>query len=83
MVRLTVWVLGLWLCAAGSAFAQSLGESSDASLQAIETARTAVSEALSKAPLGFRRILFVTRGPRGVRRLQAARRSQVSSKASR
>jgi hypothetical protein len=65
MVRLTVWVLGLWLCAAGSAFAQSLGESSDASLQAIEAARTAVSEALSKAPLGFRRILFVTAVPEG------------------
>ena len=65
MVRLTVWVLGLWLCAAGSAFAQSLGESSDASLQAIETARAAVSEALNKAPLGFRRILFVSAVPAG------------------
>ena len=65
MARLTVWVMALWLCAVGSAFAQSVGESSDASLQAIETARAAVSEALSKAPLSFRRILFVRAVPEG------------------
>ena len=65
MVRLTIWLFGLWLCAAGWAFAQPVGESSDESLQAIETARAAVSEALNKAPLGFRRILFVSAVPEG------------------
>lgn len=65
MVRLTIWLLGLWLCAAGSAFAAPAGENGDESLQAIETARAAVSEALNKAPLGFRRILFVSAVPEG------------------
>ena len=65
MVRLTIWLFGLWLCAAGLAFAAPASESSDESLQAIETARAAVSEALNKAPLGFRRILFVSAVPEG------------------
>lgn len=65
MVRLTIWVLGVWLCAASSAMAAPTGESGDESLQAIETARAAVSEALNKAPLGFRRILFVSAVPEG------------------
>jgi hypothetical protein len=65
MVRLTVWMLGLWLGAAGPGFAAPAGENSDASLQAIETARTAMREALSKAPLGFRHILFVSAVPEG------------------
>jgi len=65
MVRLSVWVLGVWLCAAGSAFAAPSGETTDESLKAIETARAAVSEALNKAPLGFRRILFVSAVPEG------------------
>lgn len=65
MVRLSVWVLGVWLCAAGSAFAAPTGETTDESLKAIETARAAVSEALNKAPLGFRRILFVGAVPEG------------------
>jgi hypothetical protein len=64
MVRLTIWLLGVWLLAAGSALSAP-GESSDESLKAIDTARAAVSEALSKAPLGFRRILFVSAVPEG------------------
>ena len=35
MARLTIWVLGLWLCAAGWAFDQPVGESSEQSLQAM------------------------------------------------
>jgi len=65
MVRLSIWVLGVWLGVAGSAVAAPTGESSEESLKAIETARAAVSEALSSAPLGFRRILFVSAVPEG------------------
>ena len=63
MLRLAIWLMGLWLCAAGPALAQ--GEPSDDTLKAIETSRAAVSDALSKAPLGFRRILFVGAVPEG------------------
>ncbi|HEX2446832.1 MAG TPA: hypothetical protein VHK26_01420 [Methyloceanibacter sp.] len=65
MIRLTACVLGLSLFAACPALAEPTGETTDESLKAIETARTAVSEALSKAPLGFRRILFVKEVPEG------------------
>ncbi len=63
MLRLAIWLMGLWLCAAGPALAQ--GEPSEDALKAIETSRAAVSDALSKAPLGFRRILFVSAVPDG------------------
>jgi hypothetical protein len=65
MVRLAACALALTIFAAGSAHAAATGETTDDSLKAIETARAAVSEALSKAPLGFRRILFVSAVPEG------------------
>lgn len=65
MIRLAACVLGLWLFAAFSAFAAPSGEATDPSIEAINTARAAVTEALNKAPLGFRRILFVSAIPDG------------------
>ncbi|MBC8013204.1 MAG: hypothetical protein H7X74_03860 [Methyloceanibacter sp.] len=80
MVRLASWVMGLWLLAACAAFAAPLDEAAkqeeqqaaapdqtdkDKSVEAINTARAAVVEALSRAPLGFRRILFVSEIPEG------------------
>jgi len=80
MVRLATWVMGLWLLTACAAFAAPLDEAAtqeeqqaaapdqtdkDKSIEAINTARAAVVEALSRAPLGFRRILFVSAIPEG------------------
>ena len=80
MVRLASCVLGLWLFAACAAFAAPLDEAvkqeeqqaaapdltdKDKSIEAINTARAAVVEALSRAPLGFRGILFVSEIPEG------------------
>jgi hypothetical protein len=65
MVRLGSCVLGLWLFTAYAAFAAPVDTGTDPSIEAINTARAAVVEALSKAPLGFRRILFVSAIPEG------------------
>lgn len=79
MVRPICGALALWLLATGSVFAASQGgppnqEEQEAkpsqaetgkAVAAINAARAAVVEALSKAPLGFRRILFVTEVPEG------------------
>ena len=65
MVRLASCVLGLWLCAAGAAFAAPADTVTNPSIETINTARAAVVEALNKAPLGFRRILFVSAIPEG------------------
>ena len=65
MVRLAAGVLGLWLGAAGAAFAAPADTVTNPSIETINTARAAVVEALNKAPLGFRRILFVSAIPEG------------------
>ena len=80
MVRLAFGVLGLWLFATTALFAAPLDDAAtqeeqqagpphqtdkDKSIEAINTARAAVVEALSRAPLGFRRILFVSDIPGG------------------
>ena len=66
MIRLAACVWGLWLCAAVQAHAEPANQAEiDQSLEAINTARAAVVEALNKAPLGFRRILFVSEIPEG------------------
>ena len=79
MVRLASGVLGLWLLATSALFAAPPDEAAkqepqaaapdrteiDKSIEAINTARAAVVEALSRAPLGFRRILFVSEIPEG------------------
>lgn len=64
MIRLAAYVLGLWLFAASPAWAAPPGEA-DQSIEAINAARAAMIEALNKAPLGFRRILFVSEMPDG------------------
>jgi hypothetical protein len=66
MVRLTSCVIGLWLLGALSAFAASPDQAElDKAIEDINTARAAVTEALNKAPLGFRHILFVSDVPEG------------------
>ncbi|MFO7477679.1 MAG: hypothetical protein R6X03_04945 [Methyloceanibacter sp.] len=79
MVRPICGALALWLLATGNVFAASQDgppnqEEQEAkpsqaetgkAVAAINAARAAVVEALSKAPLGFRRILFVTEVPEG------------------
>jgi hypothetical protein len=65
-MRLSICVLGLWLCAAPTALAAAPEEAEmDSAIAAIDKARAAVAEALNKAPLGFRRILFVKDIPDG------------------
>jgi hypothetical protein len=66
MIRLVAWVWGFWLCAVFQLHAAPANQAEmDQSLQAINTARASVVEALNKAPLGFRRILFVKDVPEG------------------
>jgi hypothetical protein len=65
MVRLANCVL-LVLLSTFPAFAAAPDKSEvDKSIEAINTARAAVIEVLNKAPLGFRRILFVKEIPNG------------------
>jgi hypothetical protein len=79
MVRPAACTLAIWLCSAlvavaappddtkpeeQSPAAQGQAET-DQSLEAINSARAAVVEALNQAPLGFRRILFVSEIPEG------------------
>lgn len=79
MVRLAFCALGLWLLALPPALAAASDDANkqeqpattansadtDKALAAIDAARAATAEALSSAPLGFRRILFVTEVPEG------------------
>jgi hypothetical protein len=66
MVRLAALLLTLCLSGATSALAQASDQAEmDKAVAAIDSARTAVAEALSKAPLGFRRVLFVSAVPEG------------------
>lgn len=66
MIRLTACIIGFWLCATLGALAQAADQAElDQAIAAIDTARAGVVEALSKAPLGFRRILFVDGVPEG------------------
>jgi hypothetical protein len=65
-MRVAACVLGFWLSTAFPVVAAAVnpGET-DMSIEAIDTARAALAEALNKAPLGFRRILFVSETPEG------------------
>jgi len=66
MIRLSTRVLALWLLLAPSAFAAQPNQAEmDQAIEAIDTARAAVRDALDKAPLGFRRVLFVKGVPQG------------------
>jgi hypothetical protein len=79
MIRLAACVWALWLCAGSAVFAASRDDTpnqqeqgakaSEAEIlqavEAINAARATVVEALNKAPLGFRRILFVKDVPEG------------------
>lgn len=80
MVRVAFCALGLWLLAMSPALAAPSDEVSqqeehpaaasnqaetDKAIAAINAARASVAEALSSAPLGFRRILFVSEVPEG------------------
>jgi hypothetical protein len=69
MVRLASCISGLWLLAASALFAAPVDASAqtgtDKSVEDIDKARAAVAEALSRAPLGFRRVLFVSEIPEG------------------
>lgn len=79
MIRLASCIWALWLCGVSAVFAASQdevpeqkereAEASQAEIlqavEAINVARAAVVDALNKAPLGFRRILFVKDVPEG------------------
>ena len=66
MVRLGACVLGAWFLAFSPALATAPNQADiDKAVEAINSARAAVTEALNKAPLGFRRILFVSEVPDG------------------
>ncbi|HET9273251.1 MAG TPA: hypothetical protein VFO09_03185 [Methyloceanibacter sp.] len=65
-MRLPFRALGVWVCTASAVFAVQPNQAElDRAIEAIDSARTAVTEALNKAPLGFRRILFVKDIPEG------------------
>jgi hypothetical protein len=63
MVRSLYLAIGVLLFASVSGRAEPA--TPDASIAAIDSARAATIEALKGAPLGFRRILFVTEAPDG------------------
>jgi hypothetical protein len=78
MIRLAFCALGLWLLALSAAPAAPPGEgnqqrpaavtgqaATDKAIETIDAARALTAEALSSAPLGFRRILFVREVPEG------------------
>jgi hypothetical protein len=69
MIRLASCISGLWLLAASALLAAPLDASAqtgtDKSVEDVDKARAAVAEALSRAPLSFRRILFVSEVPDG------------------
>ena len=66
MMRISACALGVWLCTVTAAFAAPANQAElDSAIAAIDNARSAVTEALNKAPLGFRRILFVKDIPEG------------------
>jgi hypothetical protein len=66
MIRLAACVFGLLLLFAPNiCAAQSNQAEVDKAIEAIDTARAAVRDALDKAPLGFRHVLFVKDVPQG------------------
>jgi hypothetical protein len=80
MVRVVFGALGLWLMMLAAVKAAPADETSsqggqpaavsdqaatDKAIEAINAARTATADALANAPLGFRRILFVSEIPEG------------------
>jgi hypothetical protein len=66
MIRFLACVLGLWLLLAPGARAEPANQAEiDKAVATIDSARAAVIEALNKAPLGFRRVLFVADVPEG------------------
>jgi hypothetical protein len=79
MNRVAFCALGLWLMATSAVLAQTTDETSEQApspaaakqedleqaIADIDAARAKVTEALSAAPLGFRRILFVSKVPEG------------------
>jgi hypothetical protein len=69
MVRLASGISRLWLLAVLALLAVPFGAAAetgtDKAVEDIDKARAAVVEALSRAPLGFRRILFVSQVPEG------------------
>ena len=80
MIRLAFCALGLWLLALSAALAAPSGEgnqpqaqpaaaaaqaATDKAIETINAARALTAEALSSAPLGFRRVLFVREVPEG------------------
>jgi hypothetical protein len=65
-MRLPSCALGLWLCTVtGALAAQATQAEVESAIAGIDRARAAVTDALNKAPLGFRRILFVKDIPEG------------------
>ena len=66
MIRLSACILGFWLLPVLGALAAPANQADmDKAIEAIDSARAAVVEALNKAPLGFRRVLFVSDVPEG------------------
>jgi hypothetical protein len=67
MVRRAACALGIWLLAHSAAPGAAVSEqaATDKAIETINAARAATAEALSSAPLGFRRILFVRDVPDG------------------
>lgn len=66
MIRLSTCVLGIWLMLAPGAFAAEANQAEmDKAVADIDAARAGVRAALDKAPLGFRRVLFVKDVPEG------------------
>ena len=79
MIRLAACILGLWLCGTCAATAATRDDAPkqeerapspsqaeiDQAVEAINAARAGVVDALHKAPLSFRRILFVKDVPEG------------------
>jgi hypothetical protein len=63
MIRLAFCAVGLWLLAPSAALAAS--PDLDTSIETINAARALTADALSSAPLGFRKILFVREVPDG------------------
>jgi len=76
MIRLAFGALAIWLLAGSATLAEEANtdepsaaasnqEATAKAIEAINAARSATAEAISDAPLGFRRILFVSEVPEG------------------
>ena len=66
MMRALAYALGVWLCTVTAAHTAPVNQAElESAIATIDSARSAVTEALNKAPLGFRRVLFVKDIPEG------------------